>query len=175
MIAGVGIALFVRNRQHFFHYVSVVSFIFYLCYLTYIILPVIGPQVMTGDAPGYVLPDDLRGLASTTAYPDAVKNGPFFHLMAWIYRVFESPGAAFPSSHIALALTTVFFSFRYLRRIRYLHLAAALLLCLATLYCHYHYGVDVLAGAAAAALLIPLANWLYFKFTVRLPGQTAFS
>ena len=33
MIAGVGIALFLRSRQQFFHYVSVVSFLFYVCYL----------------------------------------------------------------------------------------------------------------------------------------------
>ena len=42
MIGGVGIALFLRSRPQFFHYVSVVSFLFYGCYLMYIILPVIG-------------------------------------------------------------------------------------------------------------------------------------
>ena len=36
MIVGVGIALFLRSRQQFFHYVSVVSFLFYVCYLIYI-------------------------------------------------------------------------------------------------------------------------------------------
>ena len=40
----MGIALFVRSRQQFFHYVSVVSFVFYVCYLIYIILPVIGTR-----------------------------------------------------------------------------------------------------------------------------------
>jgi membrane-associated phospholipid phosphatase len=78
--------------------------------------------------------------------------------------VFEAPGAAFPSSHVAVALCTVFFSFRYLRPIRYLHLAVAVLLCLATVYCRYHYVVDVLAGLLTAAMVIPLGNWLYFKF-----------
>jgi hypothetical protein len=33
MIGGVGIALYLRNRQQFFHYVSVVSFVFYVCYI----------------------------------------------------------------------------------------------------------------------------------------------
>jgi len=31
-------------------------------------------------------------------------------------------------------------------------------------YCRYHYAVDVLAGALAAAGLIPVGNWLYFRF-----------
>jgi membrane-associated phospholipid phosphatase len=87
--------------------------------------------------------------------------------MRWVYRVFEAPGAALPSSHVAVALCTVFFSFRYLRSIRYVHLAVALLLCLSTVYCRYHYAVDVLAGLVAAAVLIPIGNWLYFKFRRR--------
>jgi membrane-associated phospholipid phosphatase len=163
MIGGVGIALFVRNREQFFHYVSVVSFVFYVCYLIYIIVPVIGPMVFFSEQNGYVLPPEIQRLTSTTVYPETVQRGVFSPLMAWIYRTFEAPGAAIPSSHVAIALCTVFFSFRYLRRIRYLHLAVALLLCLATIYCRYHYVSDVLAGVVTAALLVPLGNWLYFK------------
>ena len=45
------------------------------------------------------------------------------------------------------------------------HLVVVILLCLATIYCHYHYVVDVLAGALTAAMLVPLGNWLYRKFS----------
>jgi membrane-associated phospholipid phosphatase len=44
------------------------------------------------------------------------------------------------------------------------HLTVAVLLCISTVYCRYHYVVDVLAGALTAALLIPLGNRLFFKF-----------
>jgi membrane-associated phospholipid phosphatase len=171
MIGGVGIALFVRDRRNFFHYVSVVSFVFYVCYLIYIFLPVVGPQVFSHEVAGYELPESLQRLAPGDAYPVAVKAGVFFKLMAWIYRVFESPGAAFPSSHVAVALCTVFFSFRYLRPIRYIHLTMAVPLCLSTMYCHYHYGADVLAGIVTAVLLIPLGNWLYLRFAERSQGE----
>jgi membrane-associated phospholipid phosphatase len=167
MIVGVGIALFLRDRRQFFHYVSVVSFLFYVCYLIYIVLPVIGSRVFFYQVDSYVLPEATQQLAVTSAYPEAIQAGVFFRLMKWVYRVFEAPGAALPSSHVAVALCTVFFSFRYLRRIRYVHLAVALLLCLSTIYCRYHYLVDVLAGLVAAALLIPTGNWLYFKFSKR--------
>ena len=40
----------------------------------------------------------------------------------------------------------------------------AILLCLATVYCRYHYAVDVIAGVVTAAVLIPLGNALYFRF-----------
>ena len=90
--------------------------------------------------------------------------------MEWIYRVFEAPGAAFPSSHVAVAACTVFFSFRYLRPIRYFHLALVFLLCLGVVYGRYHYVVDVLGGLFVTATLLPLGNWLYSKTLPATPG-----
>jgi membrane-associated phospholipid phosphatase len=164
MIAGVGLALFLRNRRQFFHYLSVVSFLFYVCYLIYIFVPVIGPRLFFGPVGGYSLPEEVRRLAPGDAYPAAVQRGVFFTLMGWIYQVFEAPGSSLPSSHVAVAWCTVHFSFRYLKPVRYAHLVLASLLTLSTIYCHYHYAVDVLAGLLAFALLVPLGNWLYFKF-----------
>ena len=170
MVGGVGIALFLRSRQQFFHYVSVLSFLFYVCYLIYVLLPIIGPRAFFHQVEGYALPQATQQLAVTDVYPQAVQAGVFFRLMRWVYRVFEAPGAALPSSHVAVALCTVYFSFRYLPRIRYLHLAVAVLLCFSTVYCRYHYLLDVVAGLVAAAVLIPMGNWLYFKFDNRRPA-----
>jgi len=163
MIAGVGLALFLRDRRQFFHYVSVVSFLFYVCYAIYDVVPVIGPRVFFREIEGYTLPEDLQALAVTDTYPEAVRAGVFFKIMAWIYRVFEAPGAALPSSHVAVAICTLYFSRRYLPRIRHVHAVTVVLLCASTVYCRYHYVVDVLAGALTAAVLIPLANRLYWK------------
>jgi len=163
MIVGVGLALFLRNRQQFFHYVSVLSFVFYACYLTYIFTPVMGPRVFNRAVSGYTLPAEVQPEV-IPEFPDAIKSGPFFRIMAWIYDHFEAPGAAFPSSHVAVAITTLCFSFRYLPRIRFAHLLMVVLLCLSTVYCRYHYVVDVLAGIMTAAVLLPLGNWLYFRF-----------
>src|SRR5580765_4538811 len=165
MIGGTGIALFIRNRRQFFHYVSVVSFLFYVCYLIYIFLPVIGSRAFFHQVEGYSLPLEYQRFAATDLYPPSVTSGPMFHLMRFIYRVFEAPGAAFPSSHVAVAICTVSFSFRYLRPIRYYHLTLAILLCLSTVYCRYHYVLDVLAGLLTAAFVIPLGNWLYARFS----------
>lgn len=168
MIAGIGLALYLRNRAQFFHYVSVVSFVFYVCYTIYIFLPVIGPRVFFREIHGYSLPDDLQGLATTDLYPEQLRAGVFFQLMAWIYHNFESPGAAMPSSHVAIALTTVYFSFRYLPKIRWVHATVALLLCLSTIYCRYHYAIDVFAGVLTTLILLPIGEALYKKFHVEL-------
>lgn len=163
MITGVGLALFLRDRRQFFHYLSVISFVFYVCYLIYIFTPVTGPRVFFRVIDGYELPPDVRPQV-VPEYPAAVQAGTFFRIMAWIYENFEAPGAAFPSSHVAVAITTLYFSFRYLPRIRFAHLLMVVLLCFSTIYCRYHYVVDVLAGIVTAAVLVPLGNWLYFRF-----------
>jgi len=171
MIVGIGLTLYLRDRRQFFHYVSVISFVFYVCYLIYICLPVMGPRAFFREIDGFRLPDEIQAYAGSPFYPDAVRVGPFFHVMAWIYRHFEGPGAAFPSSHVAVALSTLWFSFLYVRRIRCLHLADVILLCLATIYCRYHYAVDVAAGALTGAILTSLGNRLYHRFSAE--GATA--
>ncbi len=162
MIGGVGLALYLRDRRQFFHYVSVISFVFYVCYLIYVFVPVIGPRVFWESAE-FPLPPELLPVPSPT-FPPAVTQGPFYQIMLLIYRLFEAPGAAFPSSHVAVAISTVVFSFRYLRRIRWIHFAVMILLCASTVYCRYHYVIDVAAGALTAAILVPLANGLYRRF-----------
>jgi membrane-associated phospholipid phosphatase len=163
MIACVGLALYLKRRDAFYHYISVVSFVFYVCYLIYIFLPVVGPRIFYRDLVDFDLPPDLIP-AVVPEFPPAVQSGLFFKIMAVIYDHFESPGAAFPSSHVAIALVTVYFSFLYLRRIRFLHLVLAILLCLSTVYCRYHYVVDVWAGLLTAAVFLPLGNWLYRRY-----------
>lgn len=165
MIAGIGLALYLRDKRQFFHYVSVVSFVFYICYFVYICLPVMGPRAFFREIDGFRLPDEIQAYAGAPFYPPAVQSGFFFQIMAWIYRNFEGPGAAFPSSHVVIALCTLWFSFRYLRKIRYVHLIDVILLCLSTVYCRYHYAIDVVGGIVAAAVLIPLANRLYWMFS----------
>jgi len=166
MIAGVGLALLLRDRRQFAHFISVVSFVLYVCYTIYIFLPVVGPRIVDLNLPGVSLPQEVLPVAHYYP-PESVRRAVFFQLMGWVYHHFETAGAAFPSSHVTVAICTLYFSFLYLPRIRYVHLIATILLCISTVYGRYHYVVDVVAGIALAAVLIPLGNWLYFKFSDR--------
>jgi membrane-associated phospholipid phosphatase len=160
MIVGVGIVLYIQHKERCFHYITVVSFIFYVCYLTYIIVPAIGGRAFwtpieglaQGNIPFYPL-----------EFPQSIQNGIFYQLMGFIYHHFEAEGAAFPSSHTAIALTTLYFSWQYLPRIRYFHAVAVILLLISTVYCRYHYMVDIYAGVATFAVLLVIAETLYSK------------
>lgn len=169
MIAGIGLALLVRDRRQFAHFISVVSFVLYVCYALYIFLPVVGPRIVDLNLPGVSIPAEVLP-AGNHAPPESVQRAVFFQIMGWVYDHFEKAGAAFPSSHVTVAICTLYFSFRYLRPIRVVHLVATILLCVSTVYGRYHYVVDVVAGLALAAVLIPLGNFLYFKFENRDPA-----
>jgi membrane-associated phospholipid phosphatase len=163
MIFGVGLALYLRDHCAFLHYLSVTSLVFYACYVIYLFLPVVGPRIFYPDLVGFALPAADQP-AHVPGFPGTVQAGFFYRLMEVIYARFETPGAAFPSSHVAIALVTLRFSFRHLRPIRWIHLTLVVLLCVATVYCRYHYAIDVAAGLATTALLLPLADRLYARW-----------
>jgi membrane-associated phospholipid phosphatase len=171
MIAGVGWALYRRNRQQFFHFIAIVSLVFYVCYTIYIFLPVVGPPVFYSPIPGFPAQEKIPFYPLD--FPPAVRSGFFFQVMQLIYRYFEGHGAAFPSSHVAVAICTLYFTWRYLPRGRYLHLSAVVALCVATVYCRYHYAVDVPAGVLTAVILIPLGEALYRRLPDRSPAAGA--
>jgi membrane-associated phospholipid phosphatase len=168
MIPGCGLALYRQDRQRFFHYISLVSFVFYACFLVYIFLPVVGPRIFYRDFGNFDLPAAVMP-AHVPEFPAAVQKGVFYQIMALIYHHFETPGAAFPSSHVAVAVTTLYFSFRYLRAIRWAHAVVVVLLCLSTVYCRYHYAVDVPAGLVMAGAMI----WVGNRLMRRVEGAAA--
>ena len=113
---------------------------------------------------GYALPVATQQLAVTDAYPEAVQAGVFFqHHEVGLSRV-RGPGRGASQQSRRGGVV---------HRVLLVPLPAShplrppgrrLLLCLSTVYCRYHYLVDVLAGLLTAAALVPLGNWLYFKF-----------
>ncbi|MBN8248246.1 MAG: phosphatase PAP2 family protein [Verrucomicrobia bacterium] len=164
MVAGLGLFLLLRNPSAFRQFVTVVSFVFYACYAAYMVTPVIGPRLLFRDTPErawYLAAYPDRPMPG---YPEAVTHGPFFQVMAFLYRNFEALSAAFPSSHVAVAVTTAWFSWKYLPPLRWPHAVLAGVLCVSTVYCRYHYAVDVPAGLLAAAVLIPIGHRLHARW-----------
>jgi membrane-associated phospholipid phosphatase len=63
---------------------------------------------------------------------------------------------AFPSGHTAVILITLFFSLKYRKKTFFFFLIPVLGLIFSTVYCRYHYVIDVLAGIALAGLCLYL-------------------
>ena len=139
LLPGLAVFLYLRRgRPAFLDYMFSVCATMYVCYLIYIFLPV-------------------RGAASFGL--DGASKGaslPFTGVMALIYRYLEIEGAAFPSSHVAIAAVVLYYTVRYARPAAWIIGPIVISLIVATVYCRYHYAIDALAGAATAAILVPL-------------------
>lgn len=170
MIAGLGVWFLFRQAEAFRHFVAVVSFVFYACYAAYLFIPAVGPRAFFENSEAQQVFLLLYGHAPSET-PPSLTRGPFFQVIAFFYRYLETWGAAFPSSHVAVALTTAWFTWRYLPKLRWLHATAAVLLCASTVYGRFHYAIDVLAGALACAILLPVGNVLYMAAEARKPRQ----
>jgi membrane-associated phospholipid phosphatase len=162
MIFGTGLWLYRRGFREFLHYLSVLTFVFYLCYLLYIIFPIAGPPAFPQMEPASAQAAGVTAQAMTV--PPSVAKSIFYSLMTWIYRGFEGPGAAMPSSHVAIAWTTLFFAFRGRSDCRWGHAVLVVLLSVSTVYCRYHYVVDVAGGLLAAAIFLPLGEFCWRRW-----------
>jgi membrane-associated phospholipid phosphatase len=125
------------RREVFDEFVLSVVGCFYLCYAGYLLFPAVGPRM---PAP----------------VEDVVIGGGAFSraVRAFIRAAEYTRTDAFPSGHTAVALVCCAQAWRWLGRSRFAVAVVAAGIVAATVYLHYHYLVDVLAGVAVAAAAV---------------------
>jgi len=123
----------------FAEFMAAVTLVMYGCFLHFLLTPGGGP-VFWPAYPGEVL--HLTG-------------GPVTALEQWLFDNGTIVGGAFPSSHVALAVTAAFYAVRH-RIVPWLFIPLTIGLGLSTMYNGYHYGVDVLYGLVVAVVVIVL-------------------
>ncbi|MHB8765792.1 MAG: phosphatase PAP2 family protein [Deferrisomatales bacterium] len=138
VIVLVSLLFFRKHRGVFQRYLFQLSALFYLCYATYIFLPVEGPLWWRAEF--------FHG------------SGPFERIVSFLYARGENPGAAFPSSHVAVALLVALWGGNHFPRLRLPLLVQFVLLSASAVYCSFHYGIDVIAGVLLGAGMLALMN-----------------
>lgn len=103
------------------------------CYLMYIFFPVDGPS------------------HTMARYVGPLTDGFFYRLTHGAVHAGDSLGTAFPSSHVAGAVTIAYLACRWLRpMLAVLLVTEAAGVCLATVYTQNHFAIDSLAGIVLA-------------------------
>ena len=138
-----GILLFRKDVKLFESFVFQLSSLFYLCYFIYILLPVEGPIALRNEYYHH--------------------GGPFQTLVDFIYTRGENPGAAFPSSHVAATFLVAWWGSTHFKRVRIPYWLTCLFLSVATVYCMFHYAVDVIGGLILGVLTVLTFNRLDIK------------
>lgn len=119
---------------------------FFVHYLFFIYFPVQGPRYLFAAPDGHLA------------------EGPVYQLAHKLLEVGSSRGAAFPSSHVAVATAQTLLVYRFLPRLAPLVAVLAVGLALGAVYGGFHYATDALVGSALGLLLVRAAptakRWL---------------
>ena len=136
------IAMALRRDAYAFQDVTLRLMTAYLaCYAVYLVFPTAGPKVF-----GLPYEGALAGGALT--------EGFFFGLVASAHETSNVWGAAFPSSHVAGAVTVAWLGWRWFSPgVAILLSVQALGVVLSTVYTQNHYAVDSIAGVFFALSL----------------------
>ena len=118
---------------------------FYLSYIGYLLMPALGPRFTME----HLQQRELQGLCITGPVQEALNR------LEGIKR------DAFPSGHTAITLTVIYLSWRFEKRLFVLFLPVGIALIVSTVYCRYHYVVDVIGGAALALITIAAGEGYY--------------
>ncbi len=148
MIPILGFALLGEKKYREFQaYMWTLLFTFFFCYFWFIFFPVEGPR--------YWFPP----------LSEHLRVGVFYRMAHTILEHGASRGAAFPSSHVAAALVTVFCAWRWSRKTLPILLPLGIGLTLGTVYGRFHYGVDALAGLLVALFFGWFGPWTFERMT----------
>lgn len=140
-------ATFLLNNQkgEFDRIVFLILFCFYLSYLCYILMPALGPRFTIS----HLQSTELQGLFLAE---------PIQRLLNQLEGIKRD---AFPSGHTAIPLVVLYLAYRFKRVLFWIFLPVVSALIFSTVYCRYHYVVDVIAGFGLAILTIFLGEIFY--------------
>lgn len=141
----VGAALWKKNPALARKFIFCLSFTFYISYLGYFLVPAKGPRV------------SLAAEQSVRLEVTPVSRA----ISAKLNELEHTKDDAFPSGHTMVTVFCLLVARREANRLFRAWLPIGVLLVVSTIYCRFHYVVDVAAGLALAFACVPLGERLY--------------
>ncbi len=148
----LGVILYLqRRRAHFDELVFTVVLCFYLTYVGYLLFPTVGPRIPIEDEAA------------------VLGGGMISHgIRAFLHFAERTTTDAFPSGHTAVALVCLFLGWRMLSPLRAPLVVVVAGIVFTTVYLHYHYVVDVVAGAGLGIVTPAVARVIRHGLEPRL-------
>jgi membrane-associated phospholipid phosphatase len=141
----LGGVLWSRDRAAGRRFIFTLTLCYFVSYAGYFLLPALGPR--------FALAAEQRVTLETT---------PISRTIAGTLNDLEHTRLdVFPSGHTMIAVAVLLVAFRRARDVFWFLLPVAVCLLVSTVYCRYHYVVDVLAGLVLAFGAVPLGDWIY--------------
>lgn len=152
---GLGIVIWRRNASMARRFIFTLTLSYVLSYAGYFAVPALGPRVALASR--HTVP------LETTAVSRAISST--------LDELERTKFDVFPSGHTMIAVIVLIVAYQRARDAFWWLLPVAICLVVSTVYCRFHYVVDVIAGALLAAVTVPLGDWLYDQWTERLRSK----
>lgn len=143
------------KKEEFHRALFLVLLCFYLSYIGYISFPALGPR--------YSIPQMFNTELTGVLLSDKIKD--FLNLLEGIKR------DAFPSGHVGVSVLILYLFYKYDKRIFLLIFLPVMLMITSTIYCRYHYFIDIIAGLILTVVTLLLGN-LYYNFWLSKNGTS---
>ncbi len=141
-------------------FIFTLSLSYVLSYAGYFAVPALGPRIALASA--HTVP------LETTAVSRAIATT--------LDKLEKTKFDVFPSGHTMVAVVVLIVAFQRARDAFWWFLPVAACLIVSTVYCRYHYVVDVAAGTLLAAVTVPLGDrlydrWMKWDSRFQIPGS----
>jgi membrane-associated phospholipid phosphatase len=151
MALTLGLILWLRNRPMARRFVFTLMVVYYVSYIGYFIVPALGPRFAQAD---------LYSVSLTVTPVSRFINDTINSLEKTKFDVF-------PSGHTMVSVAVLLVAWKRARDVFWWLLPIATGLIISTVYCRFHYVIDLIAGASLAVVTVPLGDWLYDRWTGR--------
>ncbi|QOV89661.1 phosphatase PAP2 family protein [Humisphaera borealis] len=145
----VGVAMWRRSPEIARRFIFTAALAFYVSYIGYFLVPARGPR--TAQAQLYTL--STRTTPISTGIYDFLDGAE------------KTKDDVFPSGHNMITAVCLIAAWRFNRRIFWWLLPVAVMLAISTVYCRFHYVIDVIAGIILAFLTLPAGYRMYDRAT----------
>ncbi len=134
-----------KKENEFSKALFLIILCFYLSYIGYMLFPALGPRFylssfQTVELKGFLVAEPIQQILNSL---EGIKRD------------------AFPSGHTAIALTVLYLSYKFKLRIFWIFLPFVTALIFSTVYCRYHYVVDVAVGILLAIITVFIGEACY--------------
>jgi membrane-associated phospholipid phosphatase len=144
IVLSIPLYAYLKKDYEQFHYSFFLILLgFYFSYMGYILVPAIGPRFTIHDF--YATDTELPGLLFYKTFRMLINLGESIPPDTLIAATLVQRDC-FPSGHTQLTLVSMYLSFKYNQKIKWIILFVGLNLIIATVYLRYHYVIDIIAG-----------------------------
>jgi membrane-associated phospholipid phosphatase len=145
----LGAVLWKRSPSTARRFIFTLTVAYVVSYAGYFGVPALGPRVALASS--HTVPLETTALSrAISSTLDELENTKF---------------DVFPSGHTMIAVVVLLAAFQRARDAFWWLLPIAVCLVISTVYCRYHYVIDVIAGATLAAITVPVADRIYDRWT----------